>query len=71
MKTVIAVSGQDTPWPRTPPSPINAGSAGRRVGVVFRAPRFGPLRLRRAGEDERLDLREAKGAQSKKHLKIN
>jgi len=47
MKRVFAASGQDTPWPRPPPSPINAGSAGRRVGVVFRAPRFGPLRLRR------------------------
>ena len=55
MKSVIAVSGQDTPWPRTPPSPINAGSAGRRVGVVFRAPRFGPLRLRRnAGLEDRV-----------------
>ena len=29
MKSIIAVSGQDTPWPRTPPSPINAGLEDR------------------------------------------
>jgi prepilin-type N-terminal cleavage/methylation domain-containing protein/prepilin-type processing-associated H-X9-DG protein len=35
MKSVIAACGQDTPWPRPPPSPFNVGSAGRRVGVAF------------------------------------
>lgn len=35
MKSVHSASGQDTPRPCNQPSPFNAGSAGRRVGVAF------------------------------------
>jgi hypothetical protein len=46
---------------------FEARSAGRRVGVIFRGHHaLGPLRLKRAGEGERLDLRAAEGAQAEK-----